>query len=153
MVTDSSPLRLLLVGAASEDLERLRRRMAANPLFQLAGVVLLDAHGRVPIAGAAVHDAVLLTPEAARQADSVNGRAAKRPDAAIAELNAETLTAREQEVLSHAADGLGNRAIGERLGISEHTVKFHLASIYGKLAASNRTEAVQAALRRGLLEI
>lgn len=65
----------------------------------------------------------------------------------------EHLTRRERHVLELVAEGRSNRAIGEALGISEHTVKFHLASIYGKLGASTRTEAVRRGLRRGLITI
>lgn len=65
----------------------------------------------------------------------------------------ERLTGREQEVLELLGLGLSNRRIAERLGISEHTVKFHVNAIYGKLDASSRTEAVNHALRRGLLRI
>jgi DNA-binding CsgD family transcriptional regulator len=65
----------------------------------------------------------------------------------------EALTAREHDVLVLLADGLANRDIAARLDISEHTVKFHLASIFGKLGASTRTEAVQRGLRLGVIEI
>ncbi|HXE80625.1 MAG TPA: response regulator transcription factor [Vicinamibacterales bacterium] len=65
----------------------------------------------------------------------------------------EHLTPRERHVLELVAEGRSNRAIAEALGISEHTVKFHLASIYGKLGASTRTEAVRRGLRRGLITI
>jgi DNA-binding NarL/FixJ family response regulator len=65
----------------------------------------------------------------------------------------EELTARELDVLAALGDGLGNRAIAARLGISEHTVKFHLASIYGKLGASSRADAVRRAFRRGLVHL
>jgi DNA-binding NarL/FixJ family response regulator len=65
----------------------------------------------------------------------------------------ERLTAREQEVLELLAAGLSNRRIAEELGISEHTVKFHVNAIYGKLDASSRTEAVNHALRRGILRL
>ncbi len=65
----------------------------------------------------------------------------------------EPLTTREQDVLELLSLGLSNKRIGERLGISEHTVKFHVNAIYGKLGASTRTEAVNRALRRGLLRI
>lgn len=65
----------------------------------------------------------------------------------------EHLTGREHEVLEWLSQGLSNRRIGERLGISEHTVKFHITAIYGKLGASTRTEAVNRALRRGWLRI
>jgi len=63
----------------------------------------------------------------------------------------EPLTARETEVLRMLAQGRSNKQIAARLHISEHTVKFHVASILGKLGASTRTEAVSQALRRGLI--
>jgi DNA-binding NarL/FixJ family response regulator len=63
----------------------------------------------------------------------------------------ETLTARESEVLQLMAAGLTNRRIGERLGISEHTVKFHVNAVLGKLAARTRGEAIAQAARLGLL--
>lgn len=65
----------------------------------------------------------------------------------------EQLTSREHEVLALVADGLRNREIARRLGISEHTVKFHLAAIFGKLGASSRTEVVRKALRLGLIDV
>jgi DNA-binding NarL/FixJ family response regulator len=63
----------------------------------------------------------------------------------------EPLTAREKEVLEMLASGLGNKQIAAHLKISEHTAKFHVASILGKLGASSRTEAVSLGLRRGLI--
>ncbi len=63
----------------------------------------------------------------------------------------ESLTAREREVLEFLVEGESNKIIAYRLNISEHTVKFHVASIFGKLGASTRTEAVTQALRRGLI--
>jgi DNA-binding NarL/FixJ family response regulator len=65
----------------------------------------------------------------------------------------ESLTPREIEVLRLVAVGLGNREIASRLEISEHTVKFHLASIMGKLGAASRTEAVTLGIRHGLIMI
>ena len=65
----------------------------------------------------------------------------------------ESLTARETEVLIMMAEGLGNKRIAARLGISGHTVKFHVASVLGKLSASSRTEAVTIGLREGLIMI
>jgi two-component system, NarL family, response regulator YdfI len=66
---------------------------------------------------------------------------------------AESLTPRESEVLRLLADGLGNKEIAMRLNISEHTIKFHIRSILGKLGASSRTEAVSRGLRSGLIEL
>jgi DNA-binding NarL/FixJ family response regulator len=65
----------------------------------------------------------------------------------------ESLTPREFEVLRLVADGLHNREIAERLRVTEHTVKFHLAAIFGKLGASTRTEAVRRGLRLRLIDI
>jgi DNA-binding NarL/FixJ family response regulator len=65
----------------------------------------------------------------------------------------EPLTPREIEVLELVTEGLPNKAIAERLGISDQTVKFHLASILGKLGASNRTDAVRRAVRMGLVTL
>jgi len=63
------------------------------------------------------------------------------------------LTLREVEVLQLLATGLGNKAIARQLNISEHTVKFHISSIFSKLNASSRTEAVTLAMRQGLIFI
>jgi DNA-binding NarL/FixJ family response regulator len=63
----------------------------------------------------------------------------------------EALTPRETEVLQLLAQGLANKQIALELDISEHTVKFHISSIYGKLGATNRTEAVRLGLQQGLI--
>jgi len=68
-------------------------------------------------------------------------------------LQLDPLTTRESEVLGLLADGLGNKEIAARLSISEHTIKFHIRSILGKLGASSRTEAVSRGLRIGLIEL
>ena len=65
----------------------------------------------------------------------------------------EALTPRELDVLAMLAEGLGNKAIADRLGISAHTAKFHVAAILGKLGAGSRTEAVTIGMRRGLVAI
>ncbi len=65
----------------------------------------------------------------------------------------EDLTAREREVLTLAAQGLTNRAIGRALGISDRTVQGHLANIYSKLHVGSRTEAVTKALQLGIITL
>jgi two-component system, NarL family, nitrate/nitrite response regulator NarL len=65
----------------------------------------------------------------------------------------EPLTERELEVLELLAQGLPNKSIAVRLGISDQTVKFHVASICGKLGAANRTDAARRALRRGVIPL
>ena len=84
-------------------------------------------------------DAYLLTP--ASQLDSDDEPAV------------ESLTPREIEVLEHVSEGLSNKAVAARLGISDQTVKFHVASLSGKLGAVNRTDAVRRAVRRGLVAL
>lgn len=91
---------------------------------------------------AVVHGLVVLD---ATLADQALPERASLPD------EAEELTARERQLLTLIASGLSNRRIAERLGISEHTAKFHVSSILAKLGVSTRTEAVVAAARRGLL--
>lgn len=63
----------------------------------------------------------------------------------------EPLTRREREVLQMLAAGLANKEIAARLNISDHTAKFHVAAILGKLGAATRTEAVALGIRRGLV--
>jgi len=65
----------------------------------------------------------------------------------------DALTPREIEVLELVAEGLSNKAIAVRLGISDQTVKFHLTSITGKLGAINRTDAVRRGVRQGLITL
>lgn len=65
----------------------------------------------------------------------------------------EHLTAREKEVLGLISSGLGNKEIAVRLGISEHTAKFHTSSILAKLGAGSRTEAVSRGIKRGLIAL
>jgi len=65
----------------------------------------------------------------------------------------EALTTREREVLELLSRGLPNKLIARRLQISEHTVKFHVSSIYAKLGATSRTDAVSRGVRRGLITL
>lgn len=64
-----------------------------------------------------------------------------------------SLTERENQVLQLLARGLANKQIALALSISEHTVKFHISSIYAKLGTNNRTEAVRAGIQRGLVAL
>ncbi|HET9830851.1 MAG TPA: response regulator transcription factor [Vicinamibacterales bacterium] len=123
-------MRVALVGARS-DLERLRAGLDES--IEIVGefLTLADARHAEPEV-----DAFVLAPE--RTADE--------------ELQ-EPLTARELQVLEQLAAGLSNKAIAARLGISDQTVKFHVASITGKLGVTNRTEAVRRALRLGLIAL
>jgi len=96
------------------------------------------------------------TPAAARAsglaADGLLSAADRLPATDVSEI-VEELTRREIEVLELLAEGLPNKAIADRLHISDQTVKFHVASIYAKLGAANRTDAVRRAVRQGLLTL
>ena len=110
---------------------------ARGLLLRDAGVETLLAALQAVSQGLAVFDPSLaLSPSPARD-----------PSLALAE----DLTPRETEVLQLLADGLTNKAIAQRLGISDHTVKFHVNAILGKLGAQSRTEAVVRATQLGLL--
>ncbi len=74
------------------------------------------------------------------------------PAASVEELS-EPLTARESEVLGLLGGGLSNKMIARELHISEHTVKFHISSLYSKLGVSNRAEAVSQGARHGLISL
>ena len=83
----------------------------------------------------------------------VTDRAASGGSAPIAPSSGSLLTPREQDVLRLLAEGLPNKGVASRLEVSEHTVKFHVNSIMGKLNAQSRTEAVTLATRLGLLPL
>jgi len=80
---------------------------------------------------------------------SLPGAAA--PGFAEAEAPRPLLTPRELEILRALGEGLSNKAVARRLGISAHTVKFHLEAVFTKLGATSRAEAVAKGLRRGLI--
>ena len=80
---------------------------------------------------------------------TLTGRSAVQ--ALVGESLPEPLTARERDVLSLISQGLPNKLIARQLSISEHTVKFHISSIYTKLGASSRTDAVSKGARLGLI--
>jgi two-component system, NarL family, response regulator YdfI len=92
---------------------------------------------------------VLLSTPTAESLAAVYG---DQPLEVEAELS-EEITSRETDVLRMLAQGLVNKDIAARLGISEHTVKFHISAILDKLGASTRTEAVTLGIRRGLIPI
>jgi two-component system nitrate/nitrite response regulator NarL len=120
-----------------------------GPGLTSAPVAYLPADVDAAALAAAVHAAaaglIVLDP-------SVAGATGVHAHARTSE-NAETLTSREREVLLLVAEGLPNKAIARELGISEHTAKFHVGSLLGKLGAASRTEAVTLATRRGILPV
>ena len=111
------------------------------------GVVPPDAPPEeLAAAVAAAGQGLIVLPKA------VTERLLHEPAASAEELS-ETLTAREREVLDLLGHGLSNKLIGRELHISEHTVKFHISSLYAKLEVSNRAEAVSRGARYGLISL
>jgi DNA-binding NarL/FixJ family response regulator len=94
---------------------------------------------------------VLLDPEITKELASQTRTVTSTAENAADSL--EELTAREVEVLRLMAEGYGNKQIAARLGISDHTVKFHISSILAKLSVSSRTEAVTQGIRMGLIVV
>ena len=108
------------------------------------GVVLRD------VGAARLAAAVRAVAEGLMVLDAVTAESVLRPRPASS-ATVEHLTPREQEVLQLLAQGLSNKLIAARLGISDHTVKFHVNAILGKLGAQSRTEAIAQAARLGLV--
>jgi len=131
-------MRVLLVGSPSD---RARLRAQLNGSLEIAGEFATLAAARAADTGV---DAVLVADDALRSTSRTFDE-----DGGIEE----PLTSREVQVLELLAEGLPNKAIAARLGISDQTVKFHVASIAGKLGAANRTDAVRRAVRRGLITL
>jgi two-component system, NarL family, nitrate/nitrite response regulator NarL len=132
-------MRVVLVGSRGAR-RRLRDSLAGTPLDIVGEAETLEQARTSGL----IAEAFLVAPE-----DSSPARTGRRSDDELLE----PLTPREGQVLELMADGLPNKAIAARLGISDQTVKFHVASICGKLQVTNRTEAVRVALRRGLITL
>ena len=135
-------MRLLLVGTP-DGRARLRTELPESS-FTIAGEFATVAEARASRIDA---DAIVISAPVER---AFAARPAMLDDSPEFE---EPLTAREVEVLQLLAEGLPNKSIATRLGISDQTVKFHVASICGKLGAANRTQAVRLAVRRGLVSL
>lgn len=104
----------------------------------LAGVLPRNASARQIVAAvAALSEGLVIRPAAPATLD--------RP--------APVLTPREGEILARIGEGMSNKAIARRLGISAHTVKYHLEAVFAKLAVRSRAEAVSQGVRRGLVHL
>ena len=135
-------MRVMLVGAAP-DRERMRSQLDGS--MEVVGEFATLAEARAAGERGAGEDvAMLLAPEHPHGQDDENSGQG---------VDVEPLTIREIQVLELLAEGLSNKAIAGRLGISDQTVKFHVASLSGKLGAVNRTDAVRRAVRRGLIAL
>ena len=150
-------MRVLLVGHPDER-ERFRAELEHSS-FTIAGefATLADARASgIEADGILIAD--LKGPRRTRDGPNGAGRTFQvRLNDDVRELDdddiEEPLTPREIDVAELLAEGLSNKAIAARLGISDQTVKFHVASLSGKLGAANRTDAVRRAVRRGLISL
>ena len=148
------PLRVVAVGVTEEETEELRQHVSCGAGLEIVGTHALQAgSSAAPWPPPAPFDALVLSRLAAARWDLRTHGTGERSASKSADTLVEPLTRRELAVLALVSDGLGNRAIAEALGISEHTVKFHLAAVFGKLGVSNRTKAIQRGLQLGLIEI
>jgi len=119
----------------------------ASPHSGLRAVLPLDATAQEIVAAiAAATEGLIVLHPGLLAALPIAGHASQAPLAPDA-----SLTPREIEVLRMLAEGLANKNIAWKLGISEHTVKFHITSIFTKLNVSSRAEAVATGMRRGLI--
>jgi DNA-binding NarL/FixJ family response regulator len=131
-------MRVILVGSP-RDRARLRSQLDGTSI-EIVGEVVSVGDARRPGLDA---DAIMMAEP------DTGARGLDDNDDAFAE----PLTTRETQVLELLAEGLPNKAIADALGISDQTVKFHVASIAGKLGAVNRTDTVRRAVRRGLIAL
>jgi DNA-binding NarL/FixJ family response regulator len=130
--------------------EAARRLTLAAPGFSW-GVLPRDSAPEPIVAAVRAVAAGLIVLDHEFAADAFSSPSAAAPLSLSETLD--DLTAREHEVLTLVAVGLTNKAIAQRLAISDHTVKFHVAAVLAKLGAESRTEAVHLAVRRGLLSL
>lgn len=119
----------------------------AGALTENAGPGQIDAALRAAAAGLTVRDPALAFTGFARLDEP------QLDDPQLDDPGAPLLTRRELDVLGALGDGLSNKAVARRLGISQHTVKFHLESLFRKLGVTSRTEAVRKGLRQRLIEL
>ena len=141
---------LLLVSGAPSDIADLPS-LSSQPF----GILPLEASAEELLAAVgALHEGLFISAPGFIQPLMESYRSTHALDAQplasrLDETTALALTERETEVLGLLAQGLANKQIAARLGISEHTVKFHVSAIYSKLGASSRTEAVRLGVRQG----
>ncbi|MFL5991399.1 MAG: response regulator transcription factor [Rubrobacteraceae bacterium] len=141
-VAEDGTQALVLISEEDHAVSRLRAMQLRG-----WGVVPPDAPPEeLAVAVAAAGQGLIVLPKA------VTERLLHEPAASAEELS-ETLTAREREVLDLLGHGLSNKLIGRELHISEHTVKFHISSLYAKLGVNNRAEAVSRGARYGLISL
>ncbi len=130
-------MRVAIVAASEELGASVAAALRSDPAFEIVGVVASEED--VPASA----DLMLV----ARETEDTRAERPVRRDTAVGTV----LTNREREILALLADGLANKQIAARLGISANTVKTHLELLFDKLHVSSRAEAVATGVKRGLL--
>jgi NarL family two-component system response regulator YdfI len=138
---NGTPVVLLVPGSATEWADTLRQGVKAVLPSNATGPQIAAATEAAAVGLLVVHSSEI---DALFQAREISE---------FPETLAEALTSREVEVLRLLAEGLTNKEVAARLTLSEHTIKFHVASIMGKLGANSRTEAVMLGIRHGIVLI
>lgn len=141
-VADGSPPLVLLVAGASP----------ASAEWLADGLTVVASNASAHTIAAAARAAAAGLVAASKPVMSAALRFVQMPTAGPVQTAQQRLTARESEVLARLAEGLGNKAIADKLHISAHTAKFHVAQIIAKLNATSRAHAVAKALRAGLID-
>ena len=131
--------RIAIVAASEELRVRLAALLATDPAFEVVAV------GATTSDVGQSADVVLVASDVDESTPTVDDEGGSRAQSAA------SLTNREREILALLADGLGNKQIAARLGISPNTVKTHLELLFDKIGVSSRAEAVATGVRRGLL--
>ncbi|HEX2914344.1 MAG TPA: response regulator transcription factor [Chloroflexia bacterium] len=142
---ESAQLALLVL---SDD-ERLAARLQTLPLKGWGLLPSDTASEALRAATLAVASGLVVLPHA--RAGNLLNQPGVTPLVALQQGAEEALTARELEVLQLLSQGLSNKLIARQLQISEHTVKFHVSSLFNKLEASSRADAISRGARRGLI--
>lgn len=149
IVASGDDIPLIWLGRPTPDLVRA---VAGRP----GGIIAPNAESETLIAAIRAAAAGLLVHDPAQVGDIIHsessGSSGSTPGGASS-INDGFLSPREREVLALVASGLPNKAIARELGISDHTVKFHVSSLLTKLGAASRTEAVTLATRMGVLSL
>ncbi len=147
----SQVLRVAVLAATEE------RRRALIARVEAAGHRVVEADAQLVLADAGSEAAVdAALSGAALTAEPVSPDAPPTGDAGFrsaAEMPLALLTPRESEILAALGEGMSNKEMARALGISAHTVKFHLETIFRKMDATSRAEAVAKGLRQGIIEL
>jgi len=154
-MADAEDMQVPIVALVQDDRDGIRAlaRGAAGVLAGPADPERIVLAARTVLGGLVAMDPAIVADVAAGARQDAAGEELPGGRPSIEDAPLEALTRREHDVLRLMAEGLGNKQIAERLGITEHTAKFHVHTILGKLGTQSRTEAVVSAARLGLIAI